>query len=148
MNNQVSRDVKTRALITIQKTVHFITERQYETLLELSPDDILKLEDGIVRFMSVAEVTTIDEYYRAHPDKRPTYENYAEPPRVEAITPWNKKRHLRALNSMRDGFARHFEGRKMSAGQLAIFEKMTEAIKKTEALPETSTFRQPSPSKF
>lgn len=64
---------KTHVVVTATGSNHFISKVQYETFLNMSLDDMLRIDakGTMVKVASIMEILTVEQYYEQHPDQKP-----------------------------------------------------------------------------
>lgn len=75
----------THVIITFNKTKHFITGPENTALSILGNGVLAKLGDSSINTSSIAEVLTIEDFYRAFPDERPEIIKEFEVSDAEAV---------------------------------------------------------------
>lgn len=65
----LTTEVKTNVIITFTKSHYFITDQQNERLKKLSLTDKIEINGNMVSIGNIAEIQTIEEYYKQHPEK-------------------------------------------------------------------------------
>jgi hypothetical protein len=69
---EISTDVKSHVIITMQGGHYFINERLNTQLEKMSLDDMLTTPDGAqIKVSTIVEVIPTSQYYDQHPEKRP-----------------------------------------------------------------------------
>lgn len=69
---EITTDVKTHVIVTMQGGHYFITERLNKQLEQMSLDDMLVTDEGVqVKVSTIVEVLPIEQYYTQYPSKRP-----------------------------------------------------------------------------
>lgn len=71
--NELSTDIITHVVMTHSKMKYFITQKQYDALLELSSsgEKGVDIQGEFVAFSSIAEIPFVETYYERFPDQRP-----------------------------------------------------------------------------
>lgn len=62
----------THVIVTFSKTRHFITAREQQALKSLPNGVLAEMGGSIINTSSIAEIVTVEDFYRSHPDERPT----------------------------------------------------------------------------
>ena len=65
----------THVVVTFSKTRHFITARENMALKNQPNGVLVQLGESTINTSSIAEILSLEDFYRSHPDERP-----AEPP--------------------------------------------------------------------
>jgi len=112
---------KTHVLKTIAKSTYFINERQYLAAMESEMTDKLNFGEVMLFAHQIAEIVTVDEYYRQNPDERP--EKLPEFLLPSGDTPRTKEELSTARNHMIGGFKRYFECRTMPDQSKKLLKK-------------------------
>lgn len=69
---EISTDVRSHVVITMQGSHYFINERLNSQLERMSLDDMLTTPDGVqIKVSTIVEVLPASRYYEQYPDKKP-----------------------------------------------------------------------------
>lgn len=100
----------THVIITFNKTRHFITAAENAALSVLGNGVLAHLNGNSINTSSIAEVLTLEDFYRAFPDERPEEKNERIIPDHEAV-PLDQQtaRSERALRGLLSGMAHYIE---------------------------------------
>lgn len=108
MTSQLSKEIKTHIVITINKNKYFITSQQEIFLRTAEMRDSIYTDKGMFKVHQITEILPIEEYYNNNPEERPQYDNYPKislPATMKNFTP---ARHKKAIDCMAKGFKKHF----------------------------------------
>ena len=124
--NELTIEPKSHVIMTWNKTEHFITQKQHNIVINLGLQDKIIVDGNLIFGKSIAEILTLDNFYKNFPDKRPQQE--LKPFDFKTISQtmngFSKERRKKALESMRSGFLTVFNGEPTTSSAKSILKDM------------------------
>lgn len=133
--NQISTSVKKYIVLTWSKGEYLIDERQHDIVLKMGLNDRIDIDGNLLYGKSISEVITLEEKSRRDNNIKTNteidyYQNYTGVDKTLAsFTPSRRKK---ALESMRKGFLKNFEGREIPYNAQLILKNMEYRIGTSE----------------
>ena len=140
--NKLSIEIKKYALLTYSKSVYFLTDKQELQLRRIGFNDTIDIDGNKIKGANIAEIMTISEYKRQHPEKIEQHLNYPKLPEYERAN-FDKKRRVRALSEMVRGFKEYFGDRILPPQSQKLLDHMEAKIEEAKNAPDNKKFNNP-----
>lgn len=113
---EITIEPKTHVIITWNKGEYFITKKQHNAIILMGLNDRISIDNNTIFGKSIAEIITIDEKNRRDYDIKTTItpDYYKDFTGIDkTLSNFTPERRKRAMEKVRAGFLKNFEGREI-----------------------------------
>ena len=116
-------------VVTYSGSHYFINTLQYDLVLANGTDEIYDFDGSKVKGRNIAEIVTIEQYQKDHPEKVKCDVDYLPTftinQTIESFTPERRKR---ALESIKNGFEKITKGKQIGREGINLLKQMNMRI--------------------
>jgi len=124
---QLTTEPKTHVIITWNKGEYYITKRQNDAIVLMGLNDRITVDGNTIFGKSIAEVITAEEKTRRDYDIKTTItpDYYKDFTGIDkTLSNFSPERRKRAMEKVRAGFLKNFEGREMAYQAKLVLKNM------------------------
>ena len=125
--NEIINNPKKYVVITFNKGEYYIDERQHNIVLKMGINDKIDIDVNIIFGKSIAEIITVDEKNRRDFDIKTTItpDYYKDFTGIDkTLSNFSPERRKRAMEKVRAGFLKNFEGREIPYQAKLVLKNM------------------------